>query len=151
MRRKSSLVQLAVAAMTVPSLAFAALGGDISSVQTDQVYMKATIRIARAESNYTVHEIQTPSGTVVREFTAANGTVFGVAWKGPVVPNLRQLLGQYFDSYTGSAKNKRTGHSQLLVQQLGLVAHSSGHMRAFSGSAYVPQMLPQGVTAKEIF
>jgi hypothetical protein len=143
--------QLAAVALAVPSLAFAALGGDLSSVQADQVHMKATVRIARSEAQYTVQEIQTPSGTAVREYVAANGTVFGVAWKGPAVPNLKQVLGQYFDSYTEAAKNKRSGHSQLMVQQSGLVVHSSGHMRAFFGNAYIPQMLPQGVTAKDIF
>jgi hypothetical protein len=87
----------------------------------------------------------------VREYVAASGAVFGVAWNGPVVPNLRQVLGQYFEPYTQSAKTKRTGHSQLRVEQPGLVVHSGGHMRAFSGTAYVPQMLPPGVTASDIF
>ncbi len=148
---KSRLLLFSTAAITAPSLVFATLGGDFSSVQGDQAFMKGTLRTARTETNYSVHEIQTPSGILVREFVAANGTVFGVAWNGPVIPNLRQLLGQYFDPYVKSARVRRTGHSQLLVEQPDFVAHSSGHMRAFSGNAYVPQKLPQGVTPSEIF
>jgi hypothetical protein len=76
--------------------------------------------------------------------------VFGVAWQGPSMPDLRQLLGVYFDQYVEAAAARRTRRAPVLVELPGLVVHSSGHMRAFSGKAYLPQGLPQGVTAEEI-
>jgi hypothetical protein len=150
MKARLSLSHCLAAALVVPSLAFASLGGNIASIQADQVQMKATSRIASTQAKYTVHEIQTTSGTAVREYVAANGTVFGVAWNGPVVPNLRQVLGQYFVPFTQAAKTLQSGHSHLLIQQANLVVRASGHMRAFRGNAYVPSMLPQGVTTNEI-
>lgn len=138
------------AAITCSSPAFATLGENIDSVQADQVQMKATSRIAKTAASYTVHEIQDVSGTSVREYVSANGTVFGVAWNGPVMPNLRQLLGQYFATYTNASEAKRSSRTHLTVEQPGLVVRSGGHMRAFRGSAFVPSLLPQGVTANEI-
>jgi len=43
--------------------AWAALGGDFASVQADQVHMQGKLRTT-AMASYTVHEIQTASGTV---------------------------------------------------------------------------------------
>jgi len=150
MKPQLNFTCIVAAAFLSPSLAFASLGGNVDSVQADQVQMKATSRIASAKSTYAIHEIQAASGTVVREYVAANGTVFGVAWSGPVMPNLQQLFGQYFETFTKAAKVKLSGHSHLLIQQQELVVRSSGRMRAFKGSAYVPSMLPQGVSANEI-
>ena len=150
MKARLPLTHCLVAALVVPSLAFASLGGNVASIQADQVQMKATSRIASTQAKYTVHEIQMTSGTAVREYVSTNGTVFGVAWNGPAVPNLRQVLGQYFVPFTQAPKARQSDHSHLLIQQAGLVVRASGHMRAFKGSAFIPSMLPQGVTTNEI-
>ncbi len=148
---KLRLQQMLMAmAISSPSLAFAALGGNVNTVQADSAHMKATLRIASTQEKYTVHEIETPSGTVVREYASPSGTVFAVTWRGPTIPDLRQVLGDYFDTYTQAANIKHSGHSHLSVLQPGLVVHSSGHMRAFSGRAYVPSLVPQNVIAEEM-
>jgi hypothetical protein len=100
--------------------------------------------------NYRVHEIKLQSGTVLREFVVPGGKVFGVAWNGPALPNLRQALGRYFDVYVTAAQAKRGGRRPLLIEQSEFVLQSSGHMRAFSGRAYLPQALPAGTSANEI-
>jgi len=127
----------------------AALGGNEASIAADQVKMKATRRIVAAPL-YTVHEIQAVSGTVVREYVSAQGQVFAVAWQGPLMPNLRQVLGGYFADYQAAARAKRAGRGPVRLRQPGLVLHSGGHMRAFSGQAYIPRLLPAGVTIDEI-
>jgi hypothetical protein len=129
--------------------AFAVLGGDVASVQADQAHMKGTLRVANTAA-YTVHEIQTPSGTLVREYVSPAGKVFGVAWQGPWLPDLRQLLGPYFEPYTQAAQARRTGHGPLRVELPGAVVHSAGHMRSFVGNAYIPDLLPSGVHAEDI-
>jgi hypothetical protein len=100
-------------------------------------------------SNYHVDEIQLPSGTVLREFTAA-GRVFAVAWSGPAIPNLRQALGSYFAAYAAGAEGSRAGRRHLAVQQDDFVLQSNGRMRAFSGRAYLPRALPVGVSLDEL-
>ena len=67
-----------------------------------------------------------------------------------MVPNLRQTFGRYFDTYVTAAKGKHTGHTYLQIQQSDLVIQSSGHMRAFSGRAYLPQAVPSGVDVGDL-
>lgn len=138
--------------LSLPAVAFAALGGDESSVQADQAQMRASLRITRAAA-YAVHELQAPDGHVVREYLSPSGTVFGLAWQGPSKPDLHQLLGTHFDEFmqaAQAAQATRRGHGPLVVNLPGMVVVSGGHMRAFSGRAYLPQSLPEGVNADAI-
>jgi len=111
--------------------------------------MKASLRILPA-AKYSVHEIQTPSGLTLREYVSLSGTVFAVGWRGPVMPDLKQTLGSYFDRYTAGAAGKHAGHRHVDVRESDLVVQSNGRMRSFSGRAYLPRLLPQGVTVEEI-
>jgi len=133
-----------VAMLALAGPAWAELGGNVATVQTDQEHMKGTRRITTT-ADYSVHEIQTDSGTTVREFVSPGGTVFGVAWQGPWKPDMRQLLGPYFDRYVQSIQSKRPRRGPVSIHEPGLVVESSGHMRSFSGRAYLPQMTPQNV------
>jgi hypothetical protein len=105
-----------------------------------------------AASSYTVHEIQAATGTVVREYVSG-GKVFAVAWQGPWPPDMRQLLGSYFDQYTQAAQSPssfRGGRGPRMIQQPGLVVQIGGHARSFAGRAYIPEMLPAGVLGEDI-
>jgi hypothetical protein len=135
--------------MAATAPAFAALGGDAASVDADRVRMKATHRMITG-STYSVQEIQTPAGTTIREYVSPGGKVFGVVWQGPQMPDLRQLFGDYFGTYQDAAKAKRTSRGALRVVQPDIVVHSGGHMRAFFGRAYVPQLVPTGVSIDDI-
>ena len=143
-----ALAAIATLAMTVSQSAIAALGGDAATVVADQVHIKGKLVVSRTQK-YTVHEIQAPSGTVVREFASPAGTVFGVAWSGPTMPDLRQVLGPYFDQYVAAA-TQRNRRGPVVIEQPGLVVQSGGHTRAFVGKAYVPEAVPQGVAIDEI-
>ena len=132
--------------------AWAALGGDVASIQSDQVHMQGSRRMIAAQS-YTVHEINAATGTVVREYASADGKVFAVAWHGPWLPDMRQLLGSYFEQYRAAMQSQsgaRMGRKPIMIDQPGLVVQIGGHIRALAGRAYVPQMLPSGVRAEDI-
>jgi uncharacterized protein DUF2844 len=132
-----------------PCIAAAGLGEAEASVQSDAAQLRGSIKLTE-HASYRLHEIQLPSGTLVREFVGSDGKVFAVAWNGPTVPNLRQTLGQYFDNYVAAAKAKHAGHHHLQIQQSDLVVQASGHMRAFSGRAYLPQAVPAGVSIGDL-
>jgi hypothetical protein len=97
-----------------------------------------------------VHEIQLPSGTVMREFVAPNGNVFAVAWQGPTRPDLRQALGRYFDSYVSAPRSKLADRRHVQIQQGDLVVQAGGHMRALSGRAYLLSAIPSGVNVGDL-
>jgi hypothetical protein len=153
--RVNCVVILCLAMLTISlSLpAFAGLGEDVSSVQADQAHMQGSLRTTQTQA-YTLHEIKTPSGVVVREFVSpTSGKVFGVAWQGPWPPDMRQILVSYFTQYqqaTQAQVNSHAGRKPLVIERPGLVVQSGGHMRSFSGRAYIPEMLPPGISAETI-
>jgi hypothetical protein len=135
--------------VTLP--AFASLGGDATSVDTDVVKMKAQAHAATPAAGYTVSQITLPSGTVVREYISAEGKVFAVTWSGPAVPDLRQTLGTYFDTMKAAASVPHGGdHHHLTVTTSDLVLQTGGHMRAYSGKAYVLSLLPPNFPLDEL-
>jgi len=143
------LASTAAIAALLPCLASAALGEPEASVAADGVQLQGSIA-ASNQGAYRLHEIQLPSGTLVREYAGLDGSVFAVTWHGPYVPNLRQLLGRYFDEYVAAAKAPTADHHHLQVRQEDLVVESSGHMRAFNGRAYLPQAIPGGVSIGDL-
>lgn len=100
-------------------------------------------------SNYTLHELQSDNGVVVREFVSPSGTVFGVAWQGPVLPDLQQVLGTHFDGYVQALRQKRA-RGPRSAQYGNLVVQVSGHQRAVAGRAYLEDAVPAGVRPEEV-
>ena len=147
------LVAITLCVFAYPFSASAALGDDVTSVHDNQVNMKGSLIIVRTEA-FTVHEIKTPSGTIVREYISPAGKVFAVAWQGPFIPNFRQLFGAYFEQFSQAAharsSNRPRIRGPLLVREPGLVVLSGGHMQSFFGKAYIPEMVPQSVRIEEI-
>ncbi len=149
------LAGLVLSSLFLPLRAAAALGGDVTTVEADRQQMNAK-RTVQAGEKYSVHEITTPYGTVVREYVGPDGKVFGVAWRGPFLPNFQQLLGDSYGKFAQAAQDarsapvRRSRNAPLTVDQPDLVMHSGGHMRAYVGHAYVPGMIPQGVDPADI-
>jgi len=91
---------------------------------------------------------------MIREYVNSSGTVFAVAWDGPWLPDLRQVLGDHFDGYQAAMQRRqgaaRTGRGALVIDEAGIVVQMSGHPRAFTGRAYLPGLLPAGVQLASI-
>jgi hypothetical protein len=134
--------------------AHAALGGTAASVEADRATMKGQVR-TRSEPGYSVQEITTASGTLVREFISPAGIVFAVSWSGPAMPNLQQALGTYFSELQSAVQTQRTqharsGHNHLEVHGPNLILHAGGHMRQYFGMAYVPSLVPQNLSISDL-
>ena len=144
---------IGVVAAAVPRVASADLGGDARSVDADRAKMQgALIQIVRSDT-HVVHEMRAASGTTVREYLTTTGTVFAVAWQGPWLPDMRQILGSHFEQYQNAVRaqsSTRRSRGTLTIDDGGLVVQMSGHPRAFSGRAYVPALLPQGMRLESI-
>ena len=131
------------------AVACAALGEPESSLKAETQLNRATIKQVDY-GPYRVHEMQLPSGTVLREYAGPDGKVFAVTWNGPFIPNLRQTLGRYFDQYAAGAAAVHGDRKHLEVRQADLVVESGGHMRAHHGRAYLPQAVPSGVSIGDL-
>lgn len=127
----------------------AVLGGPPQ--QFDTAPTTAAPAVTSAGSSYLRHDTTLASGTRVREYVSAGGLVFALTWDGPTLPDLKALLGKYFDTMVAeSAKAPRAGRSSLAINLPEVVINSGGHMRAFAGSAWIPAEFPAGFTAADV-
>ncbi len=150
---------LALALGGCADAAFAALGQAPSAapVLATASSVPGARRLAAASAPrsdlYTVHETVLETGTSVLEYASASGVVFAVVWRGPVLPDLSALLGNYFDTFkteTDQARALGKRGSPASVLRDTLVLRSSGRMRNFSGYAYAPGLIPAGVNIKDV-
>lgn len=128
---------------------YAALGG-----LPEQFDTEGTTVVSNAPStvsNYVMRDTTLATGTHVREYVAGGGVVFAVTWNGPVLPDLKSLLGKYFDTMVAeSTRLPKAGRSPMGVHRPDVVIHSGGRMRAFEGSAWIPAAFPAGFTADDV-
>jgi hypothetical protein len=145
--RFAKTIAASLIAAILPSSAQASLGGSVTTIDADRAHVKgALMRIVRGDA-YALHEIRSASGTMIREYANGSGTVFAVAWNGPFMPDLRQVLGDHFDRYQTAMLARaraRTARGAVVIDEPGLVVQMSGHPRAFTGRAYVPALIPAG-------
>jgi hypothetical protein len=141
---------LAVASLWIGE-ARASLGGDLTSVLDDAAGLHAVVQ-ATPRQQFEIEDIVTDNGIRVREFLNRNGIVFAVSWSGPVIPDLQRLLGTQFAVYTTAlATQQRPGlQRSVRVATPNLVVESDGHLRNFTGRAYLPAMVPTDVSTAEL-
>lgn len=131
------------------SVSQAALGGLAEQFNAQDTALVA--HVTSAGANYIIRDTTLATGTHVSEYVSDGGLVFAVTWKGPILPNLKSLLGKHFDKMVAeSRKAPRAGRSKLDVSLPDVVINSGGHMRAFEGSAWIPSEFPAGFTADDI-
>ena len=130
----------------------AALGEPASSIEADNRALSAVQRPVTVRNGYTVQEVES-SANRVREYVSPSGKVFGIAWNGRVQPDLSQLLGPYEGEYRealAQVPRKQGSIRGLQVKTPRIVVEKWGHMRDLRGRAYVPSLVPSGVSADEI-
>ena len=139
---------LAAVALAAAAPAFAALGGAPMAAPPQVATAGTQQAVTSAGAAYTHLQRQLDTGTVLHEFVDAGGSVFAVAWSGPFLPDLRELLGASFTAMQESAARGRT--SALSISRPDLVLVSAGHMRGFEGRAWLPTRLPAGFDPRQI-
>ena len=144
MKRARLTLFLAIFLPAIP--ARASLGDSVASVAVDSAHMRGQVTRS-AMQGYTVHQIDTPEGMQVREFVTPSGIVFAVAWQGPFLPNLGELLGTHLSEFQAALPNSPTRRRRALSVHTGaLVVESGGHMRGFHGRAYLTTLIPAGLS-----
>jgi hypothetical protein len=127
----------------------AALGGLPEQFNAEGTTVVSSV--SSAVSNYVIRDTKLATGMQVREYVSGNGIVFAVTWDGPILPDLKALLGKYFDAMVvESTRMPKAGRSHLAINRPEVVINSGGHMRAFEGSAWIPAEFPAGFTADDV-
>lgn len=117
----------------------------------DQAHIKASLRVVPSEK-YTLHELSSSSGATIREYASASGRVFAITWHAPALPDMKQLLGSYFEEFqqAAEARSRQGVHGPISVQLPDLVVEYGGHMRSFAGRAYLPDQIPADVHPEDL-
>ena len=138
-------------AIAAAPCAHASLGGDAASIDGENLALQGALSIQRTP-RYEIREITNGSAMDIREYLNARGMVFAVSWQGPVPPDLQQLLGKYFEPYTAAlaALDHPGLHRSVRVATATLIVESSGHLRTYSGRAYLPGEVPAGVPMTDL-
>jgi len=129
----------------------ATLGESATSVESDRMALSAVRRATTAREAYTVHEVKSDA-SAVREYVSSAGVIFAVAWNGLTHPDLKPLLGSFDGEYRQALRqtHRILGRRHLTVRSERLVVEKWGHMRNQQGRAYVPTLIPSGVSIDEI-
>ena len=153
MKRKRIIIFSALLALSLISCppADATLGGRADTVDADGRALQGVHRAATSHRGYTVQEVVADASTV-REYLTPSGVVFGIAWNGNIHPDLEQLLGSYWGEYSAvrDAAGRKPGRRGRQVKTDNVVVEKWGHMRNLRGRAYLPSLVPTGVTSDEI-
>jgi hypothetical protein len=119
----------------------ATLGGDVATIAANERELAAVRHVQKLASGER-HDLTLPSGIVVHEYVSAGGVVYAMTWRGPRMPDLRELLGPYFAELGGHPWG---GHHRMTMVGSDLVIRSSGHRGSFAGRAWVPSLVPSGI------
>jgi hypothetical protein len=144
-----------LAATLLPLMSYAALGGAPSPATQPVAPAGANQRSASAQTpaRYTVRQSVDANGVTVREYVLPANVVFAVTWDGPVLPNMRALLGSYFANFATAGTSGTAGASGPGPRIEGSDAfriESAGRLGQFFGMAWVPRLLPAGVSASDL-
>ena len=145
---KCSTILIAALCHSLPAMA--ALGGSVATLFAGSAQPGAATRLATVNDKYNVYETQTPSGIVVRQYSSLDDFVFAVTWQGPVKPDMKQLLGEYFSQYSEAQSHDQANRRHMRIRAPELILQSDGRMRKFSGKAYLPKKMPAGVSIDEL-
>jgi hypothetical protein len=150
--RARACVSVAIFAACLPGASvYAALGGNRADIATEAAELPGTV-LSEPRPAYDLLEIITDTGIRVREYVNRGGIVFAVSWQAPVQPDLRRLLGAYFGTYAEAlaALDHPGLHRSIRIMSPNLQVESGGHLRAYSGRAFLPGMIPAGVPVTEL-
>lgn len=141
----------ALFALAAAQLAQASLGEPADSVDSDRKALSAVRHPTLAGNAYTVQEFES-AATTVREFISPLGVVFAIAWNGLSKPDLTILLGAYVGEYEQALRHTEIpkGRPFSQVKANRVIVETWGHMRNLQGRAYVPALIPSGVSINEI-
>lgn len=129
----------------------AALGEPATPAASVRRAASAEQHVITPRNGYSVQEIGS-GATSVREYVSPSGIVFAIAWNGVSHPDLTPLMGTYVTEYRQALRQapKQRGQRRSQVRAARVIVEKWGHMRNLQGRAYVPALIPEGVSIDEI-
>lgn len=134
----------------LPVAAQAALGEAADSVLRDHAALSGTALTRTSAGGFDVLESTTPDGFSVRQYVSPQGIVFAAAWKGPGMPNLKVVLGQYYSRYSADLYTRAASPKLHTIGTRDFVLQVAKLPRGLAGSSYVPALVPPGASIEAV-
>ena len=145
-----SRASLAIVFLAAAAPALAGLGESTGLIARDATRLGAGAPVRTPLQGYERHAIVARSGTQVREYASATGTVFAVAFEGRTVPDLKLLLGTRHDAYVRALHPGPSTHKVNTVTTPDVVVTIVKLPRGFVGTAHAPGLVPAGVDVRTL-
>ncbi|CAG4898048.1 DUF2844 domain-containing protein [Paraburkholderia saeva] len=136
-------------ALCAPSVCHAQLGGMVPPAPAASAAVVHSLK----SGSFQVRTTTDGGGTTINEYSTDTGQIFAYTWQGPTMPDLKTLLGSFYDSWRDGAASAQASGGALhaaRVAQPDLVVESGGQMRSYVGRAWLPRALPAGVSADDL-
>jgi hypothetical protein len=134
------------------STALAILGEGKETVETDRQGLAGKQQTIPHEQ-YTV-EIISGSGVALREYIDSSGQIFAVSWNGKKIPDLSILFGAYFKEHEKALADWRKEvprrRGPLHLETPHLIIETGGRSPNLWGRAFLPSLVPPGLSREEI-
>ncbi|MFM0671762.1 DUF2844 domain-containing protein [Paraburkholderia sediminicola] len=142
-----------LAATLLPLSSHATLGGVPSTSASSPPLLRATPQSAASTPAarpanavaYSMRQSVDANGVTIREYVLPENVVFAVKWSGPIRPDMTTLLGSYFPNFVNAGQSRATGTGPLIDGNDDFRIESAGRMGRFSGTAWLPRLMPAGV------
>ena len=148
--RRPAAVALLVSGLLLSVGAHAGLGEPVASVQRDHAALQGVTLAVTPMGAYDMHETSLADGTRVRQYVGPAGTVFGVAWTGRSLPDLKLLLAAHYARYVAAARTHHGSHHVLSLDTPDVAISVVRLPRGFAGSAHVPALVPAGISVQDL-
>jgi uncharacterized protein DUF2844 len=139
-----------VSAMLIASTACAQLGGTMPALPRAG---SAAVANHLADASIRIRAWTDEGGTKIHEYATGDGLIFAYTWEGPTMPNLDGLLGRYSVSYRAKAAELAGARNSLhasRVAQPDMIVDSGGQMRSYVGRAWLPTVIPPGISPADL-
>ncbi|MFM0083978.1 MULTISPECIES: DUF2844 domain-containing protein [Paraburkholderia] len=144
-----------LAAMLLPLISHATLGGAPSTNSSSPMMLRATPQSSAASSTgaarsttiapHSMRESRDANGVTIREYVLPSNVVFAVTWEGPIRPDMTALLGSYFPNFVAAGESRARGTGPLNEGNGDFRIESAGRLGHFFGMAYLPRLMPANV------
>jgi hypothetical protein len=130
----------------------AALGGKADTIEKDKKTLNLANAVARSTKSFRFEEMVSSDAKKkfkVRQFISENGNIFAVAWSGNIDTQLDSLLGEYAADFAKQEADHPPRKGRIPFRRVvagRVVLEFWNELRRVQGKAYVPALLPEGVT-----
>lgn len=131
------------------SSAYASLGELSNSVDIEVKNLSAQILTSQINDKYLIKSINDKNGQIKEYINTSTNKVFAVIWATKRIPNMKVLLGNYYEDFS-KAKQSSYGLTSGANSSNNLVSNYGGVQGHFFGRVVLTPEMPEGISLGDL-